>query len=138
MTLMVTKLPPVTLRQSLWVMLTRPYAEVMLTPTGAKKRINQFKAFARTTRVTRQIIETAYRAAGMAAQQQAAKGQLPFLVSASVGPTFTSQGLAVETKPLGYQRSVATEQVCCWLLLVALFGSTPFKPFQVATCVHMI
>lgn len=84
---------------------------VTLTPTGAIKTIGHFEAFAEAHGVTREVIQTAYKAAAATWKDQLAVGQKPFLVSASKGPVFSGGVLEVHTQPLGYQRSISTEEV---------------------------
>lgn len=107
-------LPQLADRVPLWVKDQRDDAfgvVVTLTPTGAVKTIGHFGAFRGAHGVTQHDIMTAYKAAADARKQQLAIGQKPFLVSASKGPILSSQKLQVHTQPLGYQRSISTEEV---------------------------
>ena len=111
MALMSSRLPSLDRRKQLWKVFERGPAQVMLTPRGAIKEINNFKSFARTAGTSQEILIKAYEAASAAAAQQRGLGQLPFLVYASHGPDFGRSRFVVHTSPLGYSRQVKTEQV---------------------------
>ena len=60
---------------------------------------------------SQKAIETAYKAAAVAASQLRA-GKKPFLVMASAGPEFTARGgYKVQTQPLGFHKRPRNERV---------------------------
>lgn len=109
--LMASRLPPLERRLILWQNQVRGLADVTLTPRGAVKVISQFKLFAKVIGTSKAVLTKAYEVANAAAAQQMRLGQLPFLVAALEGPDFGRSGFSVCTTPLGYSRSINTEQV---------------------------
>lgn len=113
MAMMSECLPPKEMRVTLWKVVERGPGTVMLTPSGASKAISKFKNHARATGASEAVLKGAYRAASQAAAKQQQEGKQPFLVYASSGPSF-GRRYTVCTTPLGYHRTVSTEQVW-WL-----------------------
>ena len=111
MTLMVSIIPPLEMRQPLWEKETRGQVSIFLMPCGADKTIAHFKAFSRDSGTDELTIKNAYLAAAAAAAEREALGLKPFLVSAAMGPFFTSSTFTVQTRPLGYCKWLVSEQV---------------------------
>ena len=106
---------------------------VELTPSGAIKRISDFRAYSEENHITAAALQEAYKASTDAASALA--GQQQFMISSMKGPDFASYrhktSYAVETYPLGYFSNPRDEQVRASILhtLFACLGYWQVSPF---------